>query len=179
MGGIRLAERSEFVEVVRERSAAWSRTAFLMCGDWARAEDLLQAALLKLYLKWSRINLDGVDAYARRVILRLAIDESRRPHRRSEVSGDPPEAAASVPDAAAVLDVRAALQQVPAKQRAVLVLRFYHQLSVAEAAEVLRVTQGTVKSQTARGLEKMRELLDIGSTDPDQAEAVWGLGMAT
>lgn len=81
-----MAERSEFAAVRRERTAAWSRTADLMCGDWSHAEDLVQAALLRLYLKWPRINLDGLDAYARRTILRLAIDESRRPHRRIEVS---------------------------------------------------------------------------------------------
>lgn len=182
-----MAQRSEFSVVVKERAAAWSRTAYLMCGDWAHAEDLVQTALLRLYLKWPRINLDGLDAYARRTILRLAIDESRRPHRRAEVSGDPPERSAAPVDAAAALDVRAALQQVPARQRAVLVLRFYHQLSIAEAAQELRVTQGTIKSQTARGLARMRELLDIeqpgagpdvGSVSEDLA-ATWGLEIGT
>lgn len=174
-----MAERSEFVAVVRNRSAAWSRTAYLMCGDWAHAEDLLQAALLKLYLRWSHVNLDGVDAYARRIIVRLAIDEFRRPYRRSEISGELPEAGRPSVDTASAMDVRAALQKIPVRQRAVLVLRFYHQLSVAEAAQVLRVTPGTIKSQTARGLDKMRELLDIKPPGPNNLETVWGLGMAT
>ena len=174
-----MADRDEFVQVVRERTDAWSRTAYLMCGDWGRAEDLVQAALLRMYMKWPRINLDGVDAYARRVILRLAIDESRRPHRRAEVSAEPPERSSPTPDSDAVMDVRVALQQIPARQRAVLVLRYFHELTVAESAEVLRVTQGTIKSQTARGLDKMRELLSVADPGAENLEAAWGLGLGT
>ena len=111
-----------------------------VCGDWTRAEDLVQTALLRLYLKWPRISLDGVDAYTRRTIVRLVIDESRRPHRRREVSGDLPETATAAGDPDGGMDVRAALLQVPARQRAVLVLRYFNQLSVAETADVLRVT---------------------------------------
>lgn len=174
-----MADRSDFVEVARGRTAAWVRIAYLMCGDWAHAEDLVQTALLRLYLKWPRINLDGVDAYARRTILRLVIDESRRPHRRREIPGDLPEFAAATGDPDTGMDVRAALLLVPTRQRAVLILRYFNQLSVAETAEVMRVTQGTVKSQTSRGLQTMRHILGGPQNGPETASTTWVLEIGT
>ncbi|SHG35407.1 RNA polymerase sigma factor [Streptoalloteichus hindustanus] len=153
-----------FTRLARERAAAWRRLAFLMCGgDWARAEDIVQVALVRLYKQWRRIRVDTVDAYMHTVISRLAIDESRRAYRHTEVLGEPPDSArvTSTPDD--TLDVRAALRQVPQRQRAVLVLRFYSDLTVAETAKTLGVTEGTVKSQTARGLEALRSFLSDSS----------------
>lgn len=153
-------DRSDFAAIVRERAAGWRRVAFLITGDWSRADDLLQQALMRMYGRWHAIEPHAVDAYARTVLTRLAIDEARRPYRRSEVSADVvPERAATHPNADDVIDVRAALMQVPPRQRAALVLRFYHQLSVEETAQALGVTQGTVKSQTARGLDNLRAAL--------------------
>ena len=133
----------------------------------------MQAALLKLYLRWSKIDLLGVDAYARRTIIRLAIDGSRRPHRRAEISGEVPETDTGIVDHESALDVRAALQLIPPRQRAVLVLRFLHGLSVAATATTLRIGEGSVKSHSDRGLSRMRELLTQSemSSDPWKLES--------
>lgn len=156
--GCTVADRRAFAQTARERTVPWRRTAFLMCGDWAVAEDLVQVALVRLYKHWHRIDLEGVDAYTRKVISRLAIDEARRPHRRAEVLTSPPERA-SAPPGEDGFDVRSALDHLAPRQRAVLVLRFYCDLSVSQTASTLKVSEGTVKSQSARGLDTLRSLL--------------------
>ncbi len=168
-----MRNRDDFVAVVQDRALVWRRIAYLICGDWIRAEDLVQQALLRMYVRWNHIERATVDAYARKVITRLAIDESRRPYRRSEVSGELPEIPVAEVNVADILAVRAALQQVPPRQRAAVVLRYYHGLSVAETAAALGVTQGTVKSQTARGLSTMRAELEDGDVlDPASSESI-------
>lgn len=138
---------------------AWRRIAYFICGDWIRAEDLLQQALVRMYVRWSHIDPTAVDAYARTVITRLAIDDSRRAYRRSEVIGAVPEQAHIGPDLDDALLVRDALQRIPTGQRAAVVLRYFQGLSVAETAAVLGVSQGAVKSQTSRGLSALRAVL--------------------
>lgn len=164
-------ERRVFSQVARDRVTPWRRIAFLICGDWDRAEDIVQTALIRLYLQWHRIDVEGVDAYARRVIARLAIDEAKRRGRRGEVFGQLPDRPARSPVLDDVLAVRAALQHVPPRQRAVLVLRFYGDLSVAETAAMLRISEGTVKSQCARGLDVLRSVLaePAGERQPEKA----------
>ncbi|WP_307868580.1 RNA polymerase sigma factor [Umezawaea beigongshangensis] len=165
-------DRHDFTRVVRERAVPWRRVAFLICGDWTRADDLVQVALIRLYRHWHRIEPDGLEAYARRVISRLAVDEAARAARRGEVFGEVPDRpgnATAVDEAVGgTLDVRAALRTVPPRQRAVLVLRFYAGLDVAETAAALRISRGTVKSQCARGLATLRTALgphaDLGVT---------------
>ncbi|SES42738.1 sigma-70 family RNA polymerase sigma factor [Actinokineospora terrae] len=156
-----------FSEVARDRAPLWCRIAFLVCGDWALAEDIVQVALVRLYQRWDRLDPAGVDAYTRKVIARLAIDESRRPHRRAEVLVAPPDRPGPTPPADRD-EVRAALGTLGARQRAVLVLRFSCDLSVAETASTLRITQGTVKSQSARALGTLRTLLS-DNADQDHA----------
>lgn len=104
-----MRNRDDFVAVVQDRALVWRRIAYLICGDWIRAEDLVQQALLRMYVRWNHIERATVDAYARKVITRLAIDESRRPYRRSEVSGELPEIPVAEVNIADILAVRAAL----------------------------------------------------------------------
>ncbi|WP_326565657.1 sigma-70 family RNA polymerase sigma factor [Amycolatopsis rhabdoformis] len=154
-----MADRESFTDVARDRAPAWRRVSFLMCGDWALAEDIVQVTLLRLYKRWHRLDLPGIEAYARKVMARLAIDSARQPHRRSELLTAPPERPRldAIPEDGA--EIRAALGTLGPRQRAVLVLRFYCDLSVAETASALRISEGTVKSQSARALATLRTLL--------------------
>ncbi|MEU8657578.1 SigE family RNA polymerase sigma factor [Actinoplanes philippinensis] len=150
-----------FAEYFAARSSAMRATAFLLCGDWHRAEDLTQSAFTKLYLRWNRVQRhESLDPYLRRVLISSFIDEGRwgwwrreRPHdARIEHAADPE------PSEDRVTLMRA-LAQVPPRQRAVLVLRYWQDLSVEETAAALGCTAGTVKSQAARGLETLRTLV--------------------
>jgi RNA polymerase sigma factor (sigma-70 family) len=135
--------------------------AYVTCGDWYAAEDAVANALAKLYQRWGR--LDRPDLYAQTMVFRAAIDETRRPWwRRERSAGDAlPDVAQADPSGASDerLRVRTALRAVPVRQRAVLVLRFYLGMTAEEAAEVLGVRAATVRSQTARGLAKLRAAL--------------------
>ncbi|MEC3975204.1 RNA polymerase sigma factor [Amycolatopsis sp. H20-H5] len=165
-----MADRQEFAGIARERASAWRRTAFLMCGDWAAAEDIVQVTLVRLYKQWNRLDAAGIDAYTRRVMSRLAIDEARRPHRRAEVLIPPPEHPVPAVCSADGIDVRAALDRLAPRQRAVLVLRFYCDLTVSQTAVALRITEGTVKSQTARALTTLRASLPAASVSTPTTE---------
>jgi RNA polymerase sigma-70 factor (sigma-E family) len=151
----------DYEEYVASRMARLRRTAYLVCGDWHHAEDVLATVLAKLYVRWDRIRRsDSVDAYVRRMLVRAVVDEGRRPWRRERPAAYPVLDAvvpAATPEDRLVLV--AALAQMPARRRAVLVLRFYEQLSVAETAEALGISDGTVKSQCARGLAALRDAL--------------------
>lgn len=148
----------EFTDYYTARGPMVRKTAYLLCGDWHLAEDLTQITFTKLYLAWRRISQpERIDAYVRKLLMHAFLDEKRRPWRRersTEVLGEGSAAAAPNIDDRLLL-VRA-LTRLPPGQRAVLVLRFWADLSVAEAARTLGCSQGTVKSQTARGLENVR-----------------------
>ncbi|QUQ70246.1 SigE family RNA polymerase sigma factor [Kutzneria sp. CA-103260] len=160
-------DEQEFAEYFAARRDAVRRTAYLMCGDWHRADDLAQTAFVALHRRWHKIrDREALDAYVRRTVVRAVIDESRRPWRRERFTDQLPErptTAAEVGDEVATRHVLLdGLRKVPPRQRAVLVLRFLEGLDVAAAAKVLKCTEGTVKSQTARGLEALRaELGDV------------------
>lgn len=138
------------------------RTAYMMCGDWYLADDLVQDAMARLYAVWGRVVRTGdPEGYSRRILLNLLIDERRRPWRRREVQRDTLPDPAPVPETDDNLSsvVVEALTAVPPRQRAVLVLRFYEDRSVEETAAVLGCSPGTVKSQTAKGLSNLRSAL--------------------
>ncbi len=162
---------AEFGEFLDSRAVVMRRTAYLLCGgDWHRAEDLVQTTLTKIYVAWPRIRQDGsVDAYSRKIMVRAAIDESRKAYRRREsVVEELPEATGIPPVGVEdAVDVRRALAQLPAGQRAVVVLRYWEDLSVTETAQALGKSEGTIKSQAAKGLAALRRLLAAG----DLAEA--------
>jgi RNA polymerase sigma-70 factor (sigma-E family) len=151
----------DFTDYVAASALRLRRMAYMLCGDWQRAEDHTQAALVKLYLAWDRMrDRRATDGFVRKVLIRGLIDESRRPWRRERAQAVLPEHAGA--DSLPLEDrlaVREALAMVPPRQRAVLVLRFYEGLDVAETARLVGITEGTVKGQTARGLARLRELL--------------------
>jgi RNA polymerase sigma-70 factor (sigma-E family) len=159
----------EFREFVSARSAALLRTAYLLAGDWATAEDLLQITLTKTYLAWRRLGgIDAVEPYARRVLVNTSTSWWRRRwhgERPTEVLPDRP-----APDRLDEHLERDALwrhvKQLPPGQRAVLVLRFYEDQSEADTARLLGVSVGTVKSQCARALATLRTRLADERIEP-------------
>ena len=162
---MRQADEDRFRAFALSQAAPLRRCAYLFCGDWHTAEDLMQTTLIKIYRAWHRVQQQETMArYARKVLLRTWLDEKRRPWRRSEVGlAEPPEVADAAAGPAAMADrswardlVHAALLSVPPRQRAVLVLRYFDDLSVAETAEAMGCSEGTVKSQAARGLANLR-----------------------
>ncbi|MFG2064090.1 SigE family RNA polymerase sigma factor [Micromonospora sp. NPDC048871] len=150
-----------FAEYFAARSNAMRSTAYLLCGDWHRAEDLVQTAFTRLYLAWHRVSRHEVlDAYLRQIIVRAFLDERRRGWwRREQVDGAHPERPAPTEAPENRLVLLQALAAVPPRQRAVLVLRYWEDLPVDEVATLLRCSPGTVKSQAARGLDTLRGLL--------------------
>ena len=159
----------EFDAYFRARRDAVRRTAYLLCGDWHRADDHAQAAFVALHRHWRRIRDHGaLDAWMRRTLVRSIVDESRRPWRRERSTEIPVDG--SVASGAGADDGPAdhiatrhvlvdGLRSVPPRQRAVLVLRFLEGLDVAATAELLGCSAGTVKSQTAHGLAALRGAL--------------------
>jgi RNA polymerase sigma-70 factor (sigma-E family) len=165
-------EEAEFAVYVTARRDRVRRTAYLICGDWHRADDLTQIAFVKLYGAWQGIrNRAALDSFVRSCLVRAAVDESRRPWRRERAVEVLPE----VPDvgdlSGLVADravVRQALEEVPPGQRAVLVLRYFEGSSVAEVAQILDCSEGNVKSQTARGLTALKAALNRVGALPDR-----------
>ena len=161
-------QSAEFVEFTRAHRRDLMRTALLLCaGQEAYAEDLVQTTLTKLYLAWPRVRrADNPLAYARKSLTHLFIDEARRAHRRHESTwAQPTEAPRSDPVTVDTdLELRevmlAALSSLGPRQRAVVVLRHWLDLDVAETARILGCSSGTVKSQNARALVHLRAYLD-------------------
>jgi RNA polymerase sigma-70 factor (sigma-E family) len=159
---MRADEETEFRQYVAARAERLRRFAYLCCGDWHRAEDAVQSALIRLYGVWAGKSPDSVDRYVRRIVTNILIDEHRRGwFRRERVSHLVPDR--PVPDATEssveTLRIMSALARLPRRQRAVVVLRFWEDLSVEQVGEILRCSTGTVKSQSARGLRTLRALL--------------------
>lgn len=135
------------------------RIAYALCGNWVEAEEIAQASLVKVFTHWSRVRAESEEAYLRTVLARTFLDTKRRrrarEHAVAEVIDRP------VPGGYANVDeryqLRSALWRVPPKQRAVLVLRFVQDMSIEQVADALGCSIGTVKSQTARGLDTLRE----------------------
>ncbi|MFC9976242.1 SigE family RNA polymerase sigma factor [Spirillospora sp. NPDC127200] len=151
----------EYTAYVTARMAWLQRVAYLLCQDWHRADDLVQTAITRLYLNWRRASAaENIDGYARTVLVRVFLAEQRGAWwRRVRPFREMPETGAPDTDHAAGLDLRAALAALPPRQRAVVVLRFYCDLSVEQTAAELNCSTGTVKSQSARGLEALRRAL--------------------
>jgi RNA polymerase sigma-70 factor (sigma-E family) len=157
---MRAEQEREYVAYVGARLLELRRTAYRLCGDWHRAEDLVQTALILLYRHWRRASAaDSLDAYVRRILVNAYLDDRQRwwtrrvePRAETGAAEDPEPVEARV-------DLRAALAGLSPGQRAVLVLRYWEGLDVAETALALGCSPGTVKSQTSYAIAALRRRL--------------------
>lgn len=152
------ADERGFEEFLRARGPALLRLAYLLVGDWHRADDVCQAAFVRLHRAWPRVcGYDAVDAYARQVVTNEANRWWRRPARREELPG---EVAVPAADGLAVVEARdelwRLLMALPGRQRAVVVLRYVEDLSEDETARVLGCSVGTVKSTASKAMARLR-----------------------
>jgi len=164
--------------LVAHRGGALLATATLLAGSPAAGEDLLQAALERVMRHWHRVK-EEPEIYLRRTIYHLAVDQWRARRRRPEVFGktvtelELAAQRAGQPDGTDAVHLRLALiqglAQLPSRQRAVLVLRYWEQLSESEAAEVLGCSLGTVKSSASRGLARLRVVTAAWAVEDSQA----------
>ncbi|HEX2133435.1 MAG TPA: SigE family RNA polymerase sigma factor [Actinophytocola sp.] len=155
---MRRADEAAYRDYVTAHMDTMRRVAFLLCRDWHTADDLVSVTISKLYRHFPRVKDDErLDGYVRRILLRAWLDERRRPWRRETPTDVLPDVGSpaeyEVLDRAQLLDL---LDGMPPRRRAAVVLRLYCDLSVEETAEILGCTTGTVKSQTARGLDTLR-----------------------
>ena len=156
-----MADDAGYLEYVHGRIPVLRRVACLLSGNADQADDLVQETITKLYAGWPRIaRMENVDAYVHTMLVRAFLDEKRRGWWRVNLRGTPPDRPADPPGSVEERTVlRAALDRIPPRQQAVLVLRFLCDRSVAEVAQVLGCSEGTVKSQTSRGLGALRRIL--------------------
>jgi RNA polymerase sigma-70 factor (sigma-E family) len=168
----------DFLDFVRARQEPLLRAAVLVCGNHHTAQDLLQEAFAKLASRWEQVRGGSPDAYVRKILYRDAVSHWRKGRRESPYDVHSPVgefvARASGRDEAADwvtgADLRAALAELAPRQRAVLVLRYYEDLSEQQIAEILGISRGTVKSQASKALANLRRQL------PDLAPALAGEG---
>jgi RNA polymerase sigma-70 factor (sigma-E family) len=169
--GMRQSDRAredQFRAYVLQSRGNLLRTATLLAsGNAHQAEDLVQTVLLRMYVTWPRIRLDTRDAYARKMLVNAHLDERRRPYARHEQNHAevPDVAVEAAPPSDTEAAVFRALAELPPRMRAAVILRHLHDASVAETADALGCSEGTVKSQTARGLAKLRATLAELSND--------------
>jgi len=164
------ASDTEFTSFAQAVSSRLLGTAYLLCGDWHTAEDLTQTALAKVYASWPRISSkDAVPAYARRTLLNSYLADRHRKRWREVLTSDPPEVPAALPDSEMKVTLTDALAMLPPKARAIVVLRYWEDMSVEQVAELVGCSVGNVKSQSARGLDKLRQLLGPALVDADRS----------
>ncbi|WP_341923715.1 SigE family RNA polymerase sigma factor [Nocardioides psychrotolerans] len=172
MGARAEARDAEFTAYLHARQPSLLRTAYLLTGDKHQAEDVLQTSLAKLYLAWDKVrDRDSVDAYVRRIMVNENNSLWRRGWRKrefaTEVLPDAPVTDAYDDGQGAAL--WAVVQSLPPKARAVVVLRYYEQLTEAETADLLGISVGTVKSQCSRAIATLRDRVPA-DLDPAQRE---------
>ncbi len=151
---------AEFSAYMAARQPALIRTAYLLAGDRATAEDLVQTSLAKLYLSWDKVlNRESIDGYVRRILVNEHNSLWRRAWKRTEVASEvvPDHSVVDVYDDGHAAAVWELVRTLPRKQRTVIVLRYYEQLSEAEIAHTMGISTGTVKSQASRALAALRQ----------------------
>jgi RNA polymerase sigma-70 factor (sigma-E family) len=150
----------EFIEFATVTSPRLRRTAFLLCGDWHTAEDLAQTTLVKVFASWRRISRkEAADTYATRTLVNTYLADRRRKRVCEVLTATLPERPVQPQTPEIRVVVLDALATLPSKARAVVVLRYWSDLSVDQVAAVLGCSAGNVKSQSSRALDKLRILL--------------------
>lgn len=155
---MRRTDEEAFRSFVTERQTVLRRRAFLLCGNWADGDELVQEALARVYVAWPRISTGAEAAYTRRTMMNLYLNDQRK-RRREVLTDETPEPAVSDHDRELALTLTGLLKDLPEKQRAVIVLRFWEDLTVPQIAECTGVAEGTIKSQISRALSALRDRL--------------------
>ena len=179
-----MTSQGEFVEFAASSAPRLRRAAFLLCGDWHTAEDLAQTALAKVFVSWRKVRRhDSAHAYATRTMVNSYLADKRLRHSTEILTDQLPDRPATLPPPETRIVVLEALATLPPRTRAVVMLRSWADLSVDQAADVLGCSPGTVKTLTARALDKLRAALGDVMTDPGppgplpedgyQAEETW------
>ncbi|MFC9325614.1 SigE family RNA polymerase sigma factor [Kitasatospora sp. NPDC057015] len=161
------AQEDEYLEFVAARAKALYRSAYVLAaGDTHLAEDLVQETLSRVYLHWSRVTgADNPAAYAQTVLVRAFLSLRRRRSTGERPSGNLPDGAAPGPDTALRITLMDALGQLPPRDRAVLLLRYWEDRSIEETAQMLRLSSSAVRSQGTRALGRVRALLGDSLSD--------------
>jgi RNA polymerase sigma-70 factor (sigma-E family) len=155
---MRRRDEAAFRSFVEERQTMLRRRAYLLCGNWADGDELVQEALARVYVAWPRIGTGAETAYTRRAMMNLYLNDQRK-RRREVLTDEAPEPATTDHDRELAMTLTELLRDLPEKQRAVLVLRFWEDLTVPQIAECTGVAEGTIKSQISRGLAVLRDRL--------------------
>ncbi len=160
-----------FDEFVAARSTALLRTAYLLTHDHALAEDLLQTSLTKVWFSWDKVT-ESPEAYVRKALFNTYATWWRRKWNGEHATEELPDAGVSdgTTAASAGLDLWSAMERLPRRQRAVVVLRYFEDLTEAQTAELLGCSVGTVKSQTSKALAKLRIDPALAPDQPDQPD---------
>ncbi len=150
---------TDFADYFTARAVAVRRLAYALCGDWHAADDLTQLTFIKLYRTWKRVKRESVEAYTRRILINTFFSSRRVKRREISVAQPPDRPRPDGVDTSVSAELGAALATLPPRQRALVVLRYLEDVSVAEAAALMGIAEGTVKSQTARGVQTLRSAL--------------------
>lgn len=162
-----MTSHEEFVEFAATSAPRLRRTAFLLCGDWHTAEDLAQTALAKVFVSWRKVRQqDAVHAYATRTLVNSYLADKRLRRSKEILTDKLPDSPAAFPSPETRIVVLDALATLPPRSRAVVVLRYWADLSVDQAADVLGCSPGNVKSLSARALDKLRAVLGDVMAEP-------------
>jgi len=156
----------DFAEFFAARALRMRRVAFTVLGDWHLAEDAVQTAFVKLHRAWPRLRRESVDAYVRRAVVNTSLTMARKRGRETLVDASQLDAASHDTSTHVIFDV---LRELSPSQRAVVALRFIDDLSVSTTAQILGISEGTVKSHTSRALQALRDSESLSTSTPGGA----------
>jgi RNA polymerase sigma-70 factor (sigma-E family) len=164
----------EFVDFATAAAPRLRRTAFLLCGDWHTAENLAQTTLAKVFVSWRRIRQqDAAHAYASRTLMNTYLSDKRSKRAGEVLTALPPECPGEQQEPELRMVLLDALATLPPKVRAMVVLRYWADLSVNQVADLIGCSPGNVKSQSSRALDKLRVLLGDRTAEVGRADRQW------